>query len=118
MVRASLPAAGRQTGPEPNMVQGWLRNLNQCMISKFYLFAFYLFLPSGEEDPEFLSGPWREIEKMNSTGNGLFKEVQVHLFDLFVAKASRLGYFHNGKRLSQFNLNSLHLEGVIKIFFL
>ena len=53
---------------------------------------------------------------MDSGGNGFLKEVRVHLFDLFIKKSSSLCHLHNGERLSQLNLNSLHLEGVIKLF--
>jgi hypothetical protein len=39
------------------------------------LFTFPLLFPTVKEDPEFLGCPWREIEKMNSRGNGFFKEM-------------------------------------------
>jgi len=71
--------------------------------------------PIVEESPESLGGSWRKVKKMNPDGNGLLGEVKVHLFNVFIEKTNGIGHVNNGKRPVQFDLNSLHLNGVVEL---
>ncbi len=71
------------------------------------------FFPGGEEGPELFGGTWRKVEKMDTRRDGFVKEVRVHLSNLFVKGPDGSGHLHNGKGLSQFNLDSVQLEGAV-----
>src|SRR4030042_4023741 len=92
-----------------------LADFPHVSMTHYRLLPLQFLPPMIKINPESFGGPGRQIEKLDASGNCLLREMEVHFFDLLVITSDGLGHLHKGKGLSQLNLDSFQLKGVIEV---